>query len=123
MTRLFVVIAAVVWASPAAAQAPMQLSFTDAIGAAEGAAESMVVARAEVERSTAGVRAARAGYLPTINGSAGYQRTLATEFDDISFGPTDPSMGDALADLPFGQRNNWRLGVVVSQPLFDGFRT
>jgi outer membrane protein TolC len=26
-------------------------------------------------------------------------------------------------ELPFGQRNNWRLGLQAQQPLFDGFRT
>jgi outer membrane protein TolC len=123
MTRTFVVIAAIAWAGPAAAQSPMQLSFEAAIGAAEGAAESMTVARAEVDRSEANVRTARSGYLPQINGTSAYQRTLATEFDDIEFGPMDPSMGGGLEDLPFGQRNNWRLGLNVSQPLFDGFRT
>jgi outer membrane protein TolC len=57
-----------------------------------------------------------------VNGTAAYQRTLRSEFEDISFGP--PGMEEVDADeLPFGQPNNWRLGLVVSQPLFDGFRT
>ena len=111
----------VVWASPAAAQ-PTPLSFEDALSSAERAAESVVVARAEVDRARAHVSSARAGYLPTVNGSLAYQRTLASEFDDIMFGPPpDPNAPEI--DLPFGQPNNWRVNVQASQPLFDGFRT
>src|SRR5687768_1826884 len=111
----------VVWARPAAAQ-PTPLSFEDALSSAERAAESVAVARAEVDRARAQVSSARAGYLPTVNGSLAYQRTLASEFDDIMFGPPpDPNAPEI--DLPFGQPNNWRLNVQASQPLFDGFRT
>jgi outer membrane protein TolC len=59
--------------------------------------------------------------MPTVNGSLAYQRTLASEFDDINFGPVDPNAPEV--DLPFGQPNNWRVNVQVQQPLFDGFRT
>jgi len=119
----------------AVAQAPstsdaQPLSFEQAVTAAERASESVAVARSEVERAEAGVMTARSGYLPSVNGTAGYQRTLASEFDDISFGAPAGSgsgsgsgSGDGLGDLPFGQRNTWRIGVVVQQPLFDGFRT
>jgi outer membrane protein TolC len=109
---------------PAAPASP--LSFEQAVNAAERAAESVAIARADVDRSEAGVVTARSGYLPTINGNAGYQRTLASEFDDINFGfggGSGSGSGDGLGDLPFGQRNTWRLGVNVQQPLFDGFRT
>ncbi|HEY5949326.1 MAG TPA: TolC family protein [Kofleriaceae bacterium] len=108
-------------ARPAAAQTPTALSFEEAVGAAERAAESVAIARADVDRAQAQVSSARAGYMPTVNGSLAYQRTLKSEFDNISFGPTDPNAPDV--ELPFGQRNNWRVGVQVSQPLFDGFRT
>ncbi len=108
-------------AQPAPAETTTPLSFADAVGAAERAAESVAVARADVERSRAKVLSARAGYLPTVNGSLQYQRTLASEFDDIMFGP--PAMTTEEVDLPFGQPNNWRLNVQASQPLFDGFRT
>ena len=109
---------------PAAAQAPSQLSFEEAVAAAERAAESVAIARADVDRARAQVSSARSGYLPTINGSLAYQRTLASEFDDITFGPPpDPAMPAPEVDLPFGQPNNWRVNVQVTQPLFDGFRT
>lgn len=104
-----------------AAAQPTALSFEDAVAAAERAAESVAISRADVDRARAEVTSARAGYLPTVNGSFAYQRTLATEFDDISFGP--PMMTDEEIELPFGQPNNWRFNVQVNQPIFDGFRT
>jgi outer membrane protein TolC len=108
-------------AQPAPAQPSTSLSFADAVAMAERAAESVDVARADVDRARAQVSSARAGYLPTVNGSLQYQRTLASEFDDIVFGPPDMSTGDV--ELPFGQPNNWRVNVQATQPLFDGFRT
>lgn len=97
-------------------------SLDEALRAAVKASETIDAAKAEVDRSRTFVTSARAGYLPSVNGTASYQRTLATEFDDINFGPPT-MMGDEEIDLPFGRRNNWRLGVTASQPLFDGFRT
>jgi outer membrane protein TolC len=125
MARLSVVIAAVAWLAPAIAQAqaPSALSFEDAVHAAERAAESIAVARAEVDRAEATVSSARSGYLPTLNGTASYQRTLATQFDNISFGPPATGEEDPTSALPFGQPNNWNIGVQLNQPLFDGFRT
>jgi outer membrane protein TolC len=98
------------------------MSFEDALRAAEGAAESIAVARADVDRADAQAKAATYAYLPDIAGTASYQRTLATQFDDFSFGP-DPGMGELTDALPFGQPNNWNLGLRVTQPIFDGFRT
>lgn len=109
-------------AGPAAAQSPTPLSFEDAVTAAERTAESVAVARADVDRAHSQVTLARSGYLPTINGALVYQRTLASEFDDIMFGPPpDPDAPEL--ELPFGQPNNWRVNLQVTQPLFDGFRT
>lgn len=120
MTRLSVVLIAVAWTHPAAAES---LSFEQAVNNAEPAAESMLVARAGVERSEAVAATAAGAYFPDISGTASYQRTLASQFDDISFG--DPTMMGAESDsaLPFGQPNSWNLGFRVLQPIFDGFRT
>jgi outer membrane protein TolC len=108
-------------AGPAEAQSAAPLSFEEALGAAERAAESVAIARADVDRAQAQVTTARAGYLPTINGALVYQRTLASEFDDIMFGPVDPNTPDL--ELPFGQPNNWRVNLNAAVPIFDGFRT
>jgi outer membrane protein len=95
------------------------LSIDDAFGAAVPASEAIAAAKADVERAEAQVTAARSGYLPQLNASSQYQRTLRSEFEDISFGM--PGMEEV--DLPFGQRNTWRVGLTVAQPIFDGFRT
>ena len=108
-------------AGPAEAQSAAPLSFEQALGAAERAAESVAIARADVDRAQAQVTTARAGYLTTVNGALVYQRTLASEFDDIMFGPVDPNTPDL--ELPFGQPNNWRVNVNAAVPIFDGFRT
>lgn len=110
-------------AQPAPSQPASPLSFEEAVAAAERAAESVDVARADVDRARAQVTSARAGYLPTVNGSLQYQRTLASEFDNINFGIPDMGPETSDVELPFGQRNNWRVNVQASQPLFDGFRT
>jgi outer membrane protein len=121
MFRTSVVMVVAAWSSTAAAQAPQSLSFTDAVGAAERAAETVVIARSQVERSQAIVDSSVGAYLPDIAGTASYQRTLATQFDDFSFGPM---MGmESENALPFGQPNNWNVGVRITQPLFDGLRT
>jgi outer membrane protein TolC len=111
--------------APAAADkaAAQPMSLADALGAAERASESIAIARSDVDRAQSQVISARSGYLPVVNGSAAYQRTLRSEFDDISFGPPPDMMTDTDVELPFGQRNNWRVGLNVNQPLFDGFRT
>src|SRR5262245_52170051 len=124
MLRLFLVacLCSVALAQPAGAQTPAPLSFEDAVTAAERAAEVVAIAKSDVDRARAHVTTARSGYLPTINGALIYQRTLASEFDDIMFGPPpDPNMEPI--ELPFGQPNNWRVNLQINQPLFDSFRT
>lgn len=107
---------------PGAVQASgAALSFEEAVNAAEKAAEAIAVARAEVDRAEATVSTARSGYLPTLNGTASYQRTLRTQFDGIDFG--GGGGGTEGSALPFGQPNNWNIGLSLNQPLFDGFRT
>lgn len=122
MLRLFLLasLGCLALVEPAEAQNAAPLSFEEAVTAAERAAESVAVARADVDRARAQVSSAKAGYLPTVNGSLAYQRTLASEFDDIVFGPPDPAAPEV--DLPFGRLNNWRVNVQAIQPLFDGFR-
>src|SRR5690349_15253847 len=85
--------------SPGAEQPTAPLSFADAVRAAESHAESVTIARSNVDRAHAQVTSARAGYFPTANGSLAYQRTLASEFDDINFGAPMGSGSDN--ELPF----------------------
>jgi outer membrane protein len=95
------------------------LSIEDALRAADTASLGLAVAREDVERARTQIDVARSGWFPSVSGTAGYTRTLRSEFEDISFGA--PAGTDV--DLPFGQRNTWRLGLVVQQSIFDGGRT
>lgn len=124
MARVLIVSIVSALAAPAAAQtpvAPAALSFEDAVVAAQRAAESITIAHAQVDRSEATLKSAFGAYLPDVAGTASYQRTLATQFDNIDFG--GGMAGSKNDALPFGQHNNWNLGLRVTQPLFDGFRT
>lgn len=102
------------------------VSFVDALKAAEPASEAIAASRAEAERARALVDAARSGYYPQVNGTAVYTRTIKSQFDGISFGTPDPTMPGTMMsknELPFGQRNNWRVGGTAQQMIFDGFHT
>lgn len=99
--------------------AGVPLSIEEALRATDTASLGLAVAREDVERARTQIDIARSGWFPVISGTAGYTRTLRSEFDDISFGA--PAGEDI--DLPFGQRNTWRLGLVVQQSIFDGGRT
>ncbi|MEO8704537.1 MAG: TolC family protein [Kofleriaceae bacterium] len=104
--------------SLASAQAPTRLSIEDALRAADTASAGLAIAREEVDRSRDSITSARSGWLPSVTGSSSYTRTLRSEFEGISFG----APGEEV-ELPFGQRNVWRLGLIVQQPIFDGGKT
>src|ERR1043165_5989062 len=136
MVRLLIVacVAAIAFGYARADDTPpdagQPLSLDDAMQAAERASETLQIAQADLDRARSQVINARSGYLPTVNGTAAYQRTLASEFDSINFGAFGMGSGSGSGsgsssnvELPFGQRNNWALGVRAQQPLFDGFRT
>lgn len=149
--------AAQVQQSPAGAIA---LSLDDAVRMAEGQSETVQIARAGVRRAEGQKIQAYSQLLPQIYGSAGYTRTLKSEYSSISApapdttAPTSPAppCDDYLRDesssleeriagletasrcasgvnpfaafssLPFGQANQYRLGLSVSQNLFSGGR-
>lgn len=159
----------VIASSPAAAQAPatqpvapgaMTLSLDDAVRMAESQSEPVRIARAGVQRADGRKLQARSQYLPQLYGSAGYTRTLKSQYsgfagstdtvaapaspappcDDYLLG-SDASVADrvagletasrcisglnpfaAFSSLPFGQANQYQLGVSVSQNLFTGGR-
>jgi outer membrane protein len=99
------------------------LSLDDALRIAAGENETIWVAEAGVMQAVGTETATRSGLFPQINGSAGYTRTLRSQFSDISFGaPDDGGEGgeDALGDLPFGRVNQYTLGLTLNQMVFDG---
>jgi outer membrane protein TolC len=67
----------------------MQLSLGDALRRADSASPEVGIARAGITGAKATWLRARSGYLPQINGSALYTRTLASEFS--GFASANPS--------------------------------
>lgn len=109
--------------SPAAAPDALALSVEEALHRATGASEDVEVAEAAVDRARGTAMQARAGWLPSVNASADYAHTFASEYDDLFGDMGDTGGASPFADLPFGQDDTWRVGVSVSQPLWMGGRT
>lgn len=105
-----VLVAVAALAGPAAAD-DLTLTIDQAIGRVEPAAAAITAAREELAGASARVEAARAGRMPQVSATASYQRTILSEFAEV------------FGDLPFGQANAWRIGLNVTQPLWDGGRT
>jgi outer membrane protein TolC len=135
------------------------LSLDDAVRMAESQSEAVRIARAGVQRAQGQKLQARSQYFPQVYGSAGYTRTLKSQYsglgggvdtttstspappcDDYLLGP-DASIAErvagletsarcasglnpfaAFSSLPFGQANQYQLGLSVSQNLFSGGR-
>ena len=75
--------------SPTAAPAIRQVSLEDAIALADRSSETVEIARAAVTRAQGQQRIALSQFLPQLNGSVGYARTLASQFEGFSFGGPD----------------------------------
>ena len=63
-----------------------QLSLDDALSSAEAKSPDLAIARAGVTRAEGQRDKARSQFLPQIFGSAGYTRTLKSQFQGLSFG-------------------------------------
>jgi outer membrane protein TolC len=98
------------------------LTLAEALALAESSAETVRLAEAQVDQAEALRRRVRSQAFPQLQGSGSYARTLASEFEDIAFDFGDGGEGDALGDLPFGQVNQYRLGLVLQQTLWAGGR-
>lgn len=130
----------------------LELSLEQALAIAIESSEEIRLARSQVDLAGAQIANARAAALPSINGSAGYTRTLASPFDTGGGGFTLPdslrfepdpdasveerlryleqrtplaglgALGSLFSDLPFGQENAYTFGVSGSQLLYAGGR-
>ncbi|HEX9109656.1 MAG TPA: TolC family protein [Longimicrobiales bacterium] len=149
-------------AGPSSGGAPATaISLDEALRLAEQTSEQVLISQAGVLRARGQLYQARSQLLPQLAATAGYTRTLATQFSglsssssaDTTTGPTNcpsgrftpnPSLpldlrvdtlekrlqcsgGSAnpfgsLKNLPFGQKNQWSLGLAFSQNLFTGGR-
>jgi outer membrane protein len=71
------------------AQAVRQVSLEDAIRLADRSSETLDIARAAVERARGQQLVARSQFLPQLSLQASYARTLASQFEGLSFGGAD----------------------------------
>lgn len=111
---------------PSSSPRVLVLSLEDALGIALGESETIWAAEAGVMRAMGSTRIARSGFFPQVSGTATYTRTLTSQFDDIDFGgaPGGETPDDgALEDLPFGQVNQYTLGLTLNQLIFDAGQT
>jgi outer membrane protein TolC len=111
---------------PPLAQAPaggktVLLSLEDALRLGSGESETVWVAEAGAMRSIGSEIVSRSGFYPQVSGSAAYTRTLRSQYDGL-FTSTG-GQGNALSQLPFGQKNQYTLGLNLSQFIFDGGQT
>lgn len=98
-----------------------RLSLADALRIAETASEDVGIARAGAERARGEQLRARSELFPQIHASAGYTRTLASQFEALA-DEAPPDDGFDFSALPFGQANNWTLGLNIDQTIFAGGR-
>jgi outer membrane protein TolC len=131
-------------AAPARAQQPQPtstgptrvsvlLSLDDALNIARSNAQSIEVARAGVVRAAGTRLQARSQYLPQLNGTASYNKTLKSQFAAFASGSSNtPAPGSDTAKsggggidfskTSFGATNAWTLGLQFSQNVFTGGR-
>jgi outer membrane protein TolC len=118
--------------APLCAQpAVRQLSLDDAIRLATDQSEEVRIAQSGVTRAEGSQTIARSGYLPQISASVSYTRTLLSQYSGISTssitGSSDTSKSGSsssslLKNLPFGQKNNYSIGIQLVQNIFTGGR-
>jgi outer membrane protein len=97
------------------------LSLEDALRIGSGESEAVWVAEAGALRSVGTEIVSRSGFYPQVSGSAAYTRTLRSQYDGIF--NTSGTQGTGLQNLPFGQKNQYTLGLTLSQFIFDGGQT
>jgi len=110
-------LASLCWLGAAAvvgAQEAVDLSLEAALGRLDEVSEPVRVAAAAVDRARGEEAQARSGYFPQVGATAGYTRTLQSEFEALQ------DLGSEFQDLPFGQANRWDLGLSFSQSLWSG---
>ena len=111
---------------------PAAVSLADALRLAERVSHTVRTAEAGVLRARGQQYQARAQYLPQVNGSANYQRTIESQFQAISKqsggsgGASKDTSSSSLANSPiskiFAAPNTVILGLTLSQNLFTAGR-
>jgi outer membrane protein len=115
-------------ATPAAA-APNTLSLAQALRLAETKSEGVTIAGAGVERARGQLKQANSQRLPQLNGSAGYQRAIQSQFEAISerFPPdTTGGGGGGIESSPLAQifaaPNTFTLTLAFQQNVYTAGR-
>jgi outer membrane protein len=98
------------------------LTLEDALTIAEAKSEQVAIARAGVTRADEEKKRARSERFPQLGVQASYDRTLASEFDNLFEDTGGEGEGLGFEDLPFGRKNIWRVGLLFSQALYTGGR-
>jgi len=86
MRKAFLILSVLAIGSELSAQNVRQVSLEDAIRIADRSSESIEIARAAVTRANGQQRIARSQFLPQLNATGSYARTLASQFEGFSFG-------------------------------------
>jgi outer membrane protein len=109
------VLALLVRSAPAQAAAvtqPQAISLEQAIQLAEQQSEAIGIARSGVTRAQGDVYRAHSQYLPQINGSLAYTRTLKSQFQGLSFGSDSSSSNEE--PTPPGPCRDYLLGPTAT---------
>ena len=101
------------------------LSLEDALHIGSGESETVWVAEAGVMRAVGTEIVSRSGLLPQLSGTANYTRTLRSQYAGLFNNVPSSGQGgnSGLQNLPFGQKNQYTLGLSLSQFVFDGGQT
>jgi outer membrane protein len=91
---------------------PRPLTLEDAVNTAESQSESIRIARAGVQRAQGQQYQARSQYLPQINASAAYTRTLASQFSNI--GGSAPAIDTTKPPTPPAPCDQYLLGATAT---------
>ncbi len=95
--KAFAALTLLAGSSAAQTRATVTISLDDALRMAESRSEGIAVARAGLSRSTGNRMISRSAGLPQLSGTAGYTKTLKSQFDIFASAPApDPTAPKAL---------------------------
>lgn len=97
------------------------LSLEEALERAVRVSDAVEIARGDLTQSRGAREVSRADLLPQLTASAGYTRTLRSQFDNLDNqgGPQVPD-SNLFSAFGVGRANQYSLGVQLSQLIFDG---